>query len=424
MCVVDVSRLALLLVAASLSSAGVIEDAVTNSDGTAFRGWVAIQLSCPAACPGPEGEPRLWSLPVVQGALRVSLPATSCEDCRYSVTYLAFDGAQRTESWAVPAGDRVLRIRDVLREPPPSLRAISPQSVRSITTQIPEVNGLPEELDLRARKGPSYQGPRAAIINAAGEVDAAGGDPENCIRVDGTSGPCGSGALASFIDGEVPAGTMNGVNAAFTIAKSPDPSSSLKVFRNGVLQKQTADYTITGTSIQFVPASIPQTGDLVQAFYRSATASGLPPQVLCNAAGSVTSATALSSLGTCVLPANLLQPGDRVDILVEYSHEGAAIDFAFEVRWGSTVVAARTAGAANTSVLAQSHQFVAGGTSRWSSQSWGAGLPFTAAAGTAANDLASPITIDFLGQLTSVTQETITLRHFSVIRYPAAAGPV
>jgi len=77
-----------------------------------------------------------------------------------------------------------------------------------------------------------------------------------------------AGSNAVFVDAEVPAGTVNGVNTGFTLANSPAPISSLTLFRNGLLQRLGTDYTLSGPSITFAPGSVPQGGDFVRAYYR------------------------------------------------------------------------------------------------------------------------------------------------------------
>jgi len=73
-----------------------------------------------------------------------------------------------------------------------------------------------------------------------------------------------------FIDGETPAGAINGVNNSFTLAQSPNPATSLSVFRSGVRQKSGADYTVNGSTLTFVSGHVPQTGDVLQCSYRVA----------------------------------------------------------------------------------------------------------------------------------------------------------
>jgi len=69
--------------------------------------------------------------------------------------------------------------------------------------------------------------------------------------------------------GETPSGTINGVNATFTLTNSPSPTTNLKLFINGINQRPGAaeDFTLSGATITFVSASIPETGDTIIAFY-------------------------------------------------------------------------------------------------------------------------------------------------------------
>jgi len=70
----------------------------------------------------------------------------------------------------------------------------------------------------------------------------------------------------TFIDGETPGGTANGTNPTFTLAQAPNPSASLEIFRNGILQQAPTDYTLSNSTISFV--NIPQAADVLLAYYR------------------------------------------------------------------------------------------------------------------------------------------------------------
>lgn len=70
-----------------------------------------------------------------------------------------------------------------------------------------------------------------------------------------------------IIDDETPSGTINGVNKVFTLAHSPDPVGSVKVFLNGARQRVTEDYTISGNTITFTTA--PLTGSILLVDYRT-----------------------------------------------------------------------------------------------------------------------------------------------------------
>jgi hypothetical protein len=97
---------------------------------------------------------------------------------------------------------------------------------------------------------------RQKVANAIGSAVA---DAHNADLV--------AGGL-SFVDQETPAGTVNGVNATFTLAQAPTPASSLHLYLNGVRLRQGTDYTLSGTTITYVAGSVPQTGDTHHADYR------------------------------------------------------------------------------------------------------------------------------------------------------------
>lgn len=77
-----------------------------------------------------------------------------------------------------------------------------------------------------------------------------------------------SGAGIIFISNLTPAGSINGVNASFRLTPAPSNNEFLQLFRNGVLQKPQVDFVISGETVTFVPGAIPQTGDILTAFYR------------------------------------------------------------------------------------------------------------------------------------------------------------
>jgi hypothetical protein len=71
-----------------------------------------------------------------------------------------------------------------------------------------------------------------------------------------------------FAENETPGGAVDGANGAFALQSAPLPASSLQLFRNGLLQKDGIDFTLSGNTITFLPVAIPQLGDVLQASYR------------------------------------------------------------------------------------------------------------------------------------------------------------
>ncbi len=75
-----------------------------------------------------------------------------------------------------------------------------------------------------------------------------------------------SGASANQANNETPSGTINGVNTVFTLAHTPSPAASLKLYLNGAFQTAGGeDYTLVADTITFVNA--PLTGGILRSFY-------------------------------------------------------------------------------------------------------------------------------------------------------------
>jgi hypothetical protein len=68
-----------------------------------------------------------------------------------------------------------------------------------------------------------------------------------------------------YFDDETPSGTKNGVNTDFILKKVPE-RGSLKIYRNGVRQRVTEDYTLSGQTITFLVA--PTSAEIILADYR------------------------------------------------------------------------------------------------------------------------------------------------------------
>lgn len=71
--------------------------------------------------------------------------------------------------------------------------------------------------------------------------------------------------FGSIFEQEVPSGTVNGSNVTFTLASSPHSSKAVVVVVNGLIQRQTTHYSVSGSTITFVTA--PTTGQEIYAIY-------------------------------------------------------------------------------------------------------------------------------------------------------------
>jgi hypothetical protein len=402
-----------------------IQDVVYRADGTPYSGLVIIKWTPFEAGDTSKIATQSLTVNISGGNLVVQLvPTTNAVPAGYySVTFASSGNDQFTESWAVPPSTKPLRVRDVLMSQ-------SAQSSALVTGQspIPETNviGLTADLEARPVEGPAYAAGRVAYINSVGALDAVSGSVSDCVHVDGSSGPCGTGGSGgpTFSDGEAPAGVVDGANVAFTVSAVPMPASSLALYRNGVLQKAGQDYTLSGNSIRFLAGSAPQPGDTILASYRVTPAGSTqgPPtaQVLCSGTGTATSSTTISSLGTCAIPAGTLKIGDRVKISFDYSHEGALAGFTFAVNWASTLLVQRNGSSADSLVSGWAEAGVGIASSQLSVQSWGTALGLAAGLVNAPDSLDYSIVLAFQGKMAAPTIDTITLRSFSVVRYPEA----
>ena len=352
---------------------------------------------------------------------------TASAGAQYNITFSQNGVNQFTQVWAVPPSTTVLRIRDVLVStgtvvgPPPVTTPI----------QISDVVGLLNALALTVQRGVGFTLGRTAIINLSGQIDGASGNTSDCVRVDGSSGPCGSsgGVFPGFSDAEVPAGLINGSNAVFTLAFTPSPAGSLQLYLNGLRQDAGLDYSVSNNVVTFFTGAVPQTGDVLVAGYRYANPSNplgtlTSSQVVCSTTGGSTASTTLVQLGSCTLPAGFLGTGDRIEIEYQYSHAGSSIGFTGQVQIAGATVATRTAAASETLLAGRTSFGLYSGGQTWDSTNWGSStLGFAASAGTAGIDPTQSTTISFQGQMAGSGTDTVTVRNFTVIRYPAQVNP-
>lgn len=395
-----------------------IQDVLYKADGTRFNGTAAIGWSSFEAADQSAITMHGITVKIVDGQFRVQLVPNAgvTPPAYYTVKYSSDGKIQFEETWSVPASARAVRVRDV--------RVTAPAQLDTGTAPIQQsdVVGLTAELNARPMRGAGYAPGRVAVVGPTGAIESASGNDSDCVRVDGSAGPCGgAGADFGFNDNETPAGMVDGANTGFTLAATPEPPGSLTLYRNGILQKRGEDYSLSDRAITFAAEAVPQPGDTLLASYRTLgsgnTASA--PQVLCSGTGASTGATQAVALGSCLVRANTLRSGDRVEVQFDYAHGGTEAGFGFEVRWGSTSVAARSAAASEALVSGRAEAAVAADGTQIGAQTWGASLPLAAGVVSAADDIGQPLTIEFRGNVAAPGSDTLRLRHYTVIRYPA-----
>lgn len=271
-----VFTLALWLCAATLLAQPqltTIEDSIFRADGTRFSGIALIEWRSFLASDYSSVSAYNKSVRVVDGVLKVNLvpTTTASAGAYYYVRYVVNGRVQSTEYWAVRPSTTPLKLRDIqlIGPPQPGSSANAPAGLD--TVQITDVVGLSDELAGRAKKGIGYTPSRVAVINPSGDLEGAVGQPTDCVRANGTVGPCDVSAGPAFIDAEIPAGLINGTNTTFTLANTPSPENSLQLYRNGLLLRIGTDFTLTSNLITFSPSATPQVNDLLVAGYRLGT---------------------------------------------------------------------------------------------------------------------------------------------------------
>jgi hypothetical protein len=399
-----------------------------KADGTRFNGTLTINWNSFQAADTSAVVTQSTTVKVVDGNLRVQLvPSTTASPpSTYSVTYNSDGRIQFRESWAVPSSTHPLRVRDVRVSIANS--TTGPPADTTAPVQESDIVGLIADLGARPLKGTGFAAGRVALVNSSGMLDSVTGTATDCVHVDGTSGPCGDPNAPSFVDGDSPAGIVDGANATFTLTSAPSPASSLAIYRNGLLQKLTQDYAFSGRNVVFVAAAIPQPGDTLLASYRlgggssgsgiSGALSSYPvPEVLCSGAGGATSGTTATSIGSCFIPAGMLLAGDRVELRVDVEHTGSAAGYSFEVDWGVTVAFHRDAAASEARAVGRADASIVADGAILSTQSWGNSLAFAANVSKSIDAWANGLTITFFGTANSAA-DSVALRNFTVVRIP------
>jgi hypothetical protein len=393
-----------------------IQDTLYVADGKPYTGFLIIEWKSFEASDASTVATQSMTLRIYNGQFKTRLvpTTTATAGAHYRVKYVSAGKQQATEIWRVPPSETALRVKDVRT----GLPGNSTGGVGGSTqVQIEDVVGLTEALDVRPVKGVAYTAGRAAIINGSGEIEGASGGEADCLHVDGLAGLCGDGTGAVFVDPVTPTGTVDGVNRIFLLTTAPNPGSSMQLYRNGLLQRQGADYTLAGNAVTFSVQATPQTGDILLAAYRMSGSGGSQPQVLCSAVGQSTSSTSSTSLASCTIPAYLLNAGDRFELKFDYAHNGSSSGFAMQVLWGGLVLLSRNGSTADTVVTGNGSLALAGGATQWSNQSWGNSLVFTAGAGSW-TPAAGPVTVEFRGNLLTGSADTIAVTGYTVTRYP------
>lgn len=245
-----------------------IQDVLYRADGVPFKGAVSISWKSFTASDTTSIPGNVVTIQILDGVLRAQLvPTTDASaGAYYAVRYTTDGRTQFSETWIVPPSASPVGLRVIRLAATPEGGGGSGSGL----VLLGDVAGLAEALIDRPVKGMSFANNRIALIDGLGQIVGVGGLASDCVRVDGSTGVCGSAAgVSGFVDMEVPGGAMNASNSVFTLTQAPSPAKSLHLFRNGILQKPATDYVLTGNGVTFLNVSIPQVGDTLTASYRT-----------------------------------------------------------------------------------------------------------------------------------------------------------
>jgi len=403
-----------------------VQDTLFRADGTRFSGTLVVHWNTFDASGIGTIVQQSRSVPVQNGNLQLQLAPNAGSPSPtniYTVQYESDGLEQFTEVWTVFPSSVPVKVADVRTG---VVTSSTPAPGNSTPILESSVVGLTADLAQRPVKGAGFGAGSVAVINQNGQIETVVGNVGDCVFADGSTGPCGSGSSATFFDAETPGGLVDGVNATFTLANAP--GSSLMLFRNGMYMKAAFDYTLTGSTLQFVTGAVPQPGDTLVASYRLDQAPSIgnlssPPagsstlaQVLCSSNGRANTHTAFVSLGSCDIPAAILRPGDRIEVQFTFTHTGTASGFDMQINWGNTTVLARHGGTQDTALAGRAEASLSTAGALITLQSWGTVLPFLP--GILGAPLQNGVQLDLRGSVSHEGNDAVALSGFTVLRYP------
>ena len=208
-----------------------IQDILYRADGTRFTGSVTVKWKPFLSGSSSFIPQQSLTVDIVNGVFKARLvPTTNASaGTNYEVTFASQGKFLFTETWAVPPSTVALKVRDVRIS---TGTIIGNPPVFGQLAQISDIDGLENELLIRPVRGFNFTLGRAAAINSTGQLDGVQGNLSDCVRVDGSAAPCGTGGggggagvSVNFVDGEIPTGLVNSSNATFTLLAAPTPNS-------------------------------------------------------------------------------------------------------------------------------------------------------------------------------------------------------
>jgi hypothetical protein len=145
-----------------------------------------------------------------------------------------------------------------------------PKGIRDIVGAPPSSTGGGGTILLTSPPQP-IDGPGLTGNLPITRLSTADMNPADVIAPDGAGGVTARAEVGGHTHhwNEPPAGVVDGLNGVFTLAVAPSPSSSLMLFRNGLLMLVGAghDFTLAGGTITFQAGNEPAAGAVLVASY-------------------------------------------------------------------------------------------------------------------------------------------------------------
>jgi hypothetical protein len=184
-----------------------VQDTVFLADGSRFSGNVTVEWPSFTASDQSVVARGSITTRVINGVLLVELvPTTDASlGAAYVVRYVSGRNTVYTERWFVPPSVNPVTLRTVRGQATSGAGSGAPGGNTTIT--IPDVQNLTQELANRPIRGTGFSSNRALRTNATGQLESVDGPATDCVKVDGSAGPCGTGGSGTGM-------TFNGAPAS------------------------------------------------------------------------------------------------------------------------------------------------------------------------------------------------------------------
>lgn len=244
-----------------------ILDTVYNADKSRFNGTLIISWQGFTSSAGSTIGPNSTSTQILNGVLSVFLvPSTTASaGACYVANYNSSDGTITwTETWQVPPSSTPLTLNQVRQPGACDPGGSGGGGGGGGSVSIADVVGLSADLS-------GINGSLTTLTTTVNGVTSTVATLSTQVaNLTSLVNNLNSGSNVAFTDGERPSGTINSINTVFTLASAPSPAASLSLYRNGLALTNGPDYTLAGAAITFASGAVPQSGDILEAYYRIA----------------------------------------------------------------------------------------------------------------------------------------------------------